>query len=81
MVLYEVIPTKMQGSGSYFKGRAGQTLARFRLVYLGANGTWYLADADAVATMSQFNLLVHRYPIEATSNTTKQSNAQIELGT
>ncbi len=56
MVLYEIIPTAMRGSGTYFKGRAGEALGRGKVVYKGADGRWFLADADAVATMPTIGL-------------------------
>lgn len=60
MALYEIIPTKMKGSGTYFKGRAGQALGRYKVVYKAANGLWYLADANAVATMPVIGVTLER---------------------
>lgn len=60
MALYEVNPDSMHGSGDYFKGRAGETLGRCALVYKAANGAWYLADADAAATMPVIGITLER---------------------
>jgi len=60
MALYEIIPTNMRGSGTFFKGRAGEALGRCQLVYKAANGAWYLADADLAATMPTLGLTMER---------------------
>lgn len=51
MALYEINPNAMRGSGTFFKGRAGEALGRAKLVYKASDGRWNLADADAVATL------------------------------
>ena len=42
---------EMKGSGSYVNETAGEALTNHALVYRGNDGNWYLADADAAATM------------------------------
>ena len=51
MSLYRIDPNAMRGSGTYYMGRAGEALSRLELVYKNPDGRWYLADADAAATM------------------------------
>lgn len=47
---FEFDPNLIVGSGLITRGTAGEALARWQLVYQGANSRWYLADADLAAT-------------------------------
>ncbi len=51
MALYEINADANRGSGLFFKGKAGEAVVRGNLIYKGADGQWFLADADAVASM------------------------------
>lgn len=48
---YEFDTDNLAGSGSIAHGIAGENLGENKVVYMGANGRLYLADADSVATM------------------------------
>ena len=54
---------KRDGSGFYIQGRAGETLPGKRLVYKGADGAWFLADADTTATLPTLGITMERIPI------------------
>lgn len=48
---YEYDPTRISGSGEVAEGTAGAAIANRAACYLGADGLYYQADADAAATM------------------------------
>ena len=52
----------MKGSGDYVNEEAGETLGNHKLVYRGADGYWYLADADAAATMPVLGITMGAVP-------------------
>jgi len=56
---FEFDPDRMEGSGLITRGTAGENLAAHRLVYQGTNSRWYLADADAAATMPVIGLTLY----------------------
>ena len=47
---------KVSGSGSFILGLAGEALGNRKLVYLGVDGLWRLADANAAASMPAVGL-------------------------
>lgn len=51
-----VINHRAKGSGFVMRGRAGENLGRKKLVYQGVDGLWYLADADAAASMPSLGI-------------------------
>ena len=57
--IFEFDPDRMQGSGLITRGVAGETLGNRQLIYQGADGQWYLADADAAATMPTLGITLH----------------------
>jgi len=63
--LYELDPYLVSGSGEYSLGVAGEALGNRKLVYLGASGNWYLADADTITRMNVVGITMH--PITAGS--------------
>jgi len=50
-VLWDVAPASTGWSGDTEIGTTGESVAQFGLVYMNADGKWYKADADAIATM------------------------------
>lgn len=52
----------MKGSGDYVNETAGETLGNHKLVYRGIDGYWYLADADAAATMPVLGITMGAIP-------------------
>lgn len=57
--LFEFDPDRVEGSGNITRGTAGQALGNRNIVYLGADGNWYLADADTAATMPVIGITRH----------------------
>lgn len=49
--LYEYDPTRIAGSGDFTVGTAGENLGNRKLVYMGADALWRLADADTALAM------------------------------
>jgi len=47
---------RARGSGFTMQGRAGENLGSKKLVYQDVDGLWYLADADAAATMPSLGI-------------------------
>lgn len=64
--LFEFDPDRLAGSGLITKGQAGQALAGWQLVYQGNDTRWYLADANAAATMPTIGMTL--YSITAGNN-------------
>ena len=58
-VLYELDINRVAGSGDFSFGIAGEALGNRKVVYLGVDGRWYLADADLAATMPVIGLTMH----------------------
>lgn len=57
--IFEFDPDRMRGSGLITRGTAGEALTGHQLVYQGTDGSWYLADADAAATMPVIGLTLY----------------------
>ncbi len=53
---------KRRGSGFWIMGRAGEELPTKRLVYKGADGAWFLADADTAASLPALGITQERIP-------------------
>lgn len=53
---YEFDPLRIAGSGEIVEGDAGATIANRDICYVGADGRYYPADSDLVATMPGFAL-------------------------
>jgi len=60
---FEFDPDKMEGSGLITRGTAGENLGNRRLIYMGNDGNWYHADADAVATMPVIGITLNGFNI------------------
>ena len=56
---YEYDTLEIAGSGEIIRVIAGQALATRTLVYLNADGMYYVADASAVATMPVIGITLH----------------------
>ena len=48
--------TITKGGGLFYQGIGGQAVTAYSLIYMGADGRWYLADADAAATLPTLGL-------------------------
>lgn len=53
---------EMRGSGFKVNEEAGEALGNHKLVYRGADSLWYLADADAAATMPVLGITMGAIP-------------------
>lgn len=59
---YPIVYDKRDGSGFYINGIAGEALGDRKLVYVGSDGLWRLADADIIVKMRGIGLTIGAIP-------------------